>query len=142
MEKVLEAAKIRNWWKLPSYSLLPRPLLKFYESGYNEISKDQRDYKTQFSKSTSRYIRWELNLSHPAPGQRIDFKFEAKWYNPDGSLLTRYISNSYVKSDWTYSYHGAYWGWKTRGNWQRGKYLVELYIEGEKVTSGSFEVVR
>jgi tetratricopeptide (TPR) repeat protein len=142
MEKALEAAKIRNWWKLSSYSLLEGPLLKFYESGYNGISKDQRDYKTQFSKRTSRYIYWELNLSHPAPGRQIDFKIEAKWYKPNGSLLTREMSNSYVKSGWTWSYHNNGWGWETRDNWQRGKYRVELYIEGEKVTSGSFEVVR
>jgi len=63
-------------------------------------------------------------------------------YKPDGSLLGRPTYSSYVKSGWTNSYHSQVWGWKTPGNWQRGRYRVEIYIEGEKVTSGSFEIVR
>jgi tetratricopeptide (TPR) repeat protein len=142
LEKVLEAEKIRNWWKLPSSSHLPRPFLNFYEQGSNDIPKKQRHYKTQFSKSTSRYINWELNLSHPAPGKRIDFEIEAVYSRPDGNVMAKYKSKSYVKSEWTYSYHGSGWGWKTPGQWPRGKYRVEIYIKGEKVTSGSFEIVR
>ena len=142
LEKVLKAEKIRNWWKLPSSSLLQRPYLKFNESGYDSIPKTQRDYKTQFSKSTSRYINWELNLSHPAPGQRIDFEIEAVYYRSDGNVLARNKRKTYVKSEWTSSYHNYGWGWKTPGKWPLGKYRVEVYIKNEKVTSGSFEIVR
>ena len=142
LEKVLEAEKIRNWWKLPSSSHLPRPLLKFYERGNNNVPKKQRDYKTQFSKSTSRYISWELNLSHPAPGRGIDFEIEGVYYRPNGNVMARHIKKSYVKSGWTSSWYSFSRGWKTPGNWPLGKYRVELYIKGEKVTSGSFKIVR
>jgi hypothetical protein len=51
--------------------------LKFYESGNENVPFEQRVYKQSFASETSRYIRWELRLRHPAPGRHIDFSIIA-----------------------------------------------------------------
>ena len=50
--------------------------LYFFESGYNYEGAPygKRNYKTEFQKSSTRYVNWELNLKYPKPGRRIDFE--------------------------------------------------------------------
>jgi hypothetical protein len=116
--------------------------LNFYESGQDGIPYDQREYKTRFSKSATRCINWELNLEFPDPGRRIDFEITAVWYNPDGSVLNRQQKPSRIETGWTDSQHYIGWGWREPGNWDPGIYRIELFIEGQKVAGGSFEIVR
>jgi len=116
--------------------------LNLYESGSGGLAKDQRQYKTRFSKSESRYINWELNLEHPAPGQRKDFQVEAVYYRPDGSVFSKFTVDTYIQTDWTSSYHHGSWGWRDPGNWQLGTYRIELRIENRKIAEGVFEIVR
>ncbi|MFC2165821.1 protein kinase [Acidobacteriota bacterium] len=114
--------------------------LKFYEKGESTIPKEQRKYGKRFAKSESRYIRWELNLTHPAPARRIDFTIEAVWYKSDGSVLIRQTNPTFLEADWKNSWHAKGWGWKVPGNWEPGNYRVDLIVEGKKVASGSFEI--
>jgi len=114
--------------------------LNFYETGEKQIPKQQREYRNRFTKSRSRYIRWELSLTHPAPGRRMDFSIDAVWHRSDGSVINRQTSPTWVEADGKNSWHTQGWGWKEPGNWEAGNYRVELFVEGEKVTSGSFEI--
>ncbi len=114
--------------------------LRFFESGYNAPPREQRVYSDQFDKSVTRYINWEINLEHPAPGHRIDFVIEQLWYRPNGSLMSRQTFNTSLNPEWTSSYFHHSYGWRNPGNWSNGSYRVDLFVGGQKVTSGSFEI--
>jgi len=114
--------------------------LRFFESGYGVSNFAQRVYKRQFPSSSSRYINWELNLKHPKPNQRIDFEITAIYYRPDDSILRKQTKKSYIKQNWTSSYHVLGWGSKKPGTWKVGTYRVDLFIKDQKVASGSFRI--
>ena len=116
--------------------------VKFFESGYDATPKDQRVYRTSFSRTNSRYIAWELNLTHPAPGTKKNFVVDAIWFNAYGTEIFRASLNSYVDATWTTSYRNSGYGWREVSNstWTAGTYRVDLYVEGTKVASENFSV--
>ncbi len=116
--------------------------VKFFESGYDATPKDQRVYRTSFSRTNSRYIAWELNLTHPAPGTRRNFVVDAIWFNAYGTEIFRSSLNSYIDATWTTSYRNSGYGWREVSNstWSAGTYRVDLYVEGAKVASENFTV--
>jgi predicted Ser/Thr protein kinase len=114
--------------------------LRFFEGPYNLPARDERTYATRFARSEARYINYELNLKFPAPGERKDFQVEAVYYQPDGSELARFAADYHVEADWTTSWHAKGWGWDDPGKWPTGMYQAELYVDGQVIATGSFEV--
>ena len=112
--------------------------LFFYESGKGFPHQKDRVYRTEFGQSQTRYVNWEIRLKYPKPGRRIDFAVHHKYFDPQGKMLAEYDNNSYIESNWTSSNHA---GGYTAGTWTAGNYRVELYVAGNKVASGTFEVV-
>ena len=114
--------------------------LRFFESPFNIVPDEKRVYAQGFDASTARYIAWELNLTHPAPGRRIEYVINGVYYNADGSVLGRHShGDAYVQTDWTSSSQASSLGWSQPGNWQVGVYRVELSVEGVLVAVGEFE---
>jgi hypothetical protein len=114
--------------------------LRFFESGNNLPAVGQRTYKNRFPAKSTRRINWEVQLKHPAPKQRTDFKITAKYYYPDGSLFTEHLLETYLDPEWTGSQHASGWGWNQQGNWKIGEYTVEIFVKDQKVAHGSFTV--
>lgn len=116
--------------------------VKFFESPYDPPDKDKRIYRKNFSRTASRYICWELNLTHPAAGVRKNFTIEHIWFNPNGHEIFRGNFNTYIAADWTWSYHNSGYGWREASTktWVAGTYRVDLYVEGIKIASESFTV--
>ena len=112
----------------------------FFESGVGVPPVEEREYAVRLPKSTSRYINYELNLEYPAPEQRIDFVIQAVWYDPDGEIFGEDSMDGYIESDWTSSTHAWGRGWEEPGEWDVGKYVVDLYVGGASLASGSFEI--
>ena len=115
--------------------------VNFFEGGYEAVPYDQRIYGVRFPKSSTRAIWWELNLEHPDPGRRINFAVEAVFYRENGTILTRQTNNTAIQPTWTTSYHSLGWGWKEAGNWPTGTYRVELFVDGQQIASGTFEII-
>jgi hypothetical protein len=114
--------------------------VKFHESGIDAVPLEQRTHATRFPRSSARLVFWELNITYPDPGRRIDFSVESLLYRPDGALLNRQVQNYYIESPWTDSSHCAGFGGLEPGTWATGVYRVELFVAGQKVAEGSFEV--
>ncbi len=110
--------------------------VKFFESPYNPQPKEQRQYRMGFDARTARYINWELNLTHNAPGNPVSFQVDSEWFK-SGELFYRYTINYTIQSDWTYSYnsHGY-----SMAPWTQGIYRVDLSIGGQKIASEYFDV--
>jgi len=116
--------------------------IKFFESPYDAPDRDKRIYRTSFSRTSSRYICWELNLAHPAPGVRKNFTIEHIWFDPRGNEIFRGTFDTYIAGDWVNSYHNTGYGWRETSNntWTAGTYRVDLYVEGNKIAGESFKV--
>lgn len=110
--------------------------VKFFESPYYPPPKDQRQYRMGFDARTARYIDWELNLTHNAPGKPVSFQVDSEWFK-NGEAFYRYTINYSIQADWTYSYssHGY-----SMAPWTQGIYRVDLSIGGQKIASEYFDV--
>jgi WD40 repeat protein len=114
----------------------------FFESGVDLTPYDERVYDAAFPQASSRYIAWELNLDYPEPGEQVDFEIYAIWYGPDGQILAEQtMDDAYLGADWTSSAHAMGWGWDDPGEWDPGKYSVDLYVGDDLMATGSFEIV-
>jgi hypothetical protein len=118
--------------------------LRFYESGNEFLPPEERVYAQRFGSDTSRYINWVLDLAHPAPGRRVDFKITAIYLRDNGpgswEEFFRQTLDAYVEGDWASSYHGWSYGFDEPGNWEIGSYSVELHVEGKKIANEQFEI--
>jgi len=114
--------------------------LQFFEGGYTPPDLEKRVYADRFAKETSRYIYWELVLDFPSPQRRIDFSIEAVYSRDDGTLIGRHSTDCHVEPGWNNSYHFKGQGWDDPGHWPVGTYRVDLFSEGVKIASGSFEI--
>jgi hypothetical protein len=112
--------------------------LRFFECGSEVPAYGNREYQTQFSSLKARFINWELNLSHPSPGRRLEVGIEAIYHRSDGSILARETRDSYIDVGWSTSSHS--YGWGGAGFWTPGAYRVELLIDSKKVASGGFSI--
>ncbi|MCI0614181.1 tetratricopeptide repeat protein [bacterium] len=110
--------------------------VKFFESPYSPPPKDQRQYRMGFDARAARYINWELNLTHNAPGKPVSFKVDSEWFK-NGEVFYRYTVNYSIQADWAYSYnsHGY-----SMAPWTQGIYRVDLSIGGQKIASEYFDV--
>jgi tRNA A-37 threonylcarbamoyl transferase component Bud32 len=126
-------------WDIPSLQANVSEL-RFFEGPYTMPPHDERQYTTRFASSSTRYINYELNLEFPEPGRYIEFQVEAVYYQPDGSELTSFTADYHLEADWTTSWHAKGWGWDDPGQWSVGTYYVELYVDGQLIATGAFEV--
>ncbi len=116
--------------------------VKFFESGYDPPPMDQRSYRISFSRTGTRYVNWELTLEYPTQGKKKEFVIEHIWSNPSTIEIFRSTFNAYVLENWTYSHHNAGYGWREKASntWIAGTYRVDLYVEGVKIASETFNM--
>lgn len=114
--------------------------IKFFEEADRELDISSLKYQNRFSSLTSRYIYYELGLTHPQPESRIDFKIHDIYYRSDNSIFAQRTSDYYVLPWWTDSQHRRGEGWDIPGMWPVGNYRVELYSDGTKLATGWFEI--
>ena len=117
--------------------------LRFFESGYDAMPKQERQYTNRFDIQTTRYINWELDLVYPVVSTRIDFNINAVWYRSDGSVFWRQSLASHVLPDWKNSYHNYGRGCKTPpcNDNRKGWYKVDLFVGPNRIASGSYELL-
>lgn len=109
--------------------------LEFYESDYEGY--DEKVYRNMFAQTDARYINYEVGLSFKPPGHEIDFQLKAIYYYPDGSNYEQTFM-AQIKSDWNGSNHSWGRGWDSPGNWKKGSYKVEIYINDQIMATGNF----
>ncbi len=114
--------------------------IRFFESGFTPPPIGQRTYQAQFDHLTSRYISWELDLTCPPPGSRINFTIYATWYSPTGQVFANQTVPAHVDPTWNKPVFNSGRGFQRAGMWKRGEYRVELTVNGNRVGSGFFDV--
>lgn len=116
--------------------------VKFFESGYDALPVDQHQYRTHFSKSSTRYVNFMVESENLLYGIRDHTPLIiGKYYMPDGTFFgeTR-INNKNTPSTWK---NPGFWrgkGWRTPGNWTPGTWRLEVYFGDKYVGQGSFTI--
>ena len=115
--------------------------LRFFESASILVPGAARVYSQTFFQSATRYIYWELSLTHPGPEETLTFDIGAVFYRADGSIFSDQGENSFtVLANAVASAHVKGTGFAETGNWPLGSYRVDLSVEGVLVASDSFQV--
>ncbi len=127
-------------WNIPSIDAEVTSI-RFYEQGWSLDSYYSRVYRSAFPRHATRYVSWELFLTHPAPNRQTDYVIEAKWYGPRGILFESDTTEAHVREGRTYSSRSDGRGWRTPSQWRIGSYRVDLHVNGRVVASKEFDVV-
>jgi hypothetical protein len=114
--------------------------LRFFESGPGMLPFNERFYRNEFLSTATRFINWEIQLNHPPPDQRIDFRIDAVWHRFDGSVIIQETVPTYIEPYRNNSFYTFGRGNMNPGTWLVGDYSVEFYIEGKRIGYGAFRV--
>jgi hypothetical protein len=114
--------------------------VKFFEAGFTAPALGSRIYQAQFNHRTSHFIYWELHLMCPSVASRVNFTIYATWYYPNGRIFGNQTVNTHADPGWTEPVYNSGRGWQRAGMWTRGTYRVDLYVNGNRIGSGSFSV--
>lgn len=118
-----------------------------FESAYIANVEKNGDIIVDFGKYIYNYHTKYLQLKMYANvSETGSYTFNVKFYNADGNL-----TNSGQPSKYSYSktinlskgYQSVLfpgWGNENKGNWKAGKYLVEIYLDDQKIGSKEFEI--
>ena len=114
--------------------------MRFFEKGFGPLALESRVYANVFDRSATRYVYWELRLDYPPAPEDINFRIEAIYYRPNGTVARQGLDAG-VERGWTNSWYWKGRGWREPGNWGTGVYRVDVHVDGEVVASGEFAVV-
>ena len=114
--------------------------IKFFESGSTEPPLGSRGYQASFNHHNTRFVNWELHITCPAVVSRIDFTVYATWYYPNGRLFGNQSVNVHSDIGSSELVYSSGRGWQRTGMWLKGTYRVDLFVNGNRIGSGSFTV--
>lgn len=118
------------------------PLLLFAGTFDDEPSKENRVYKTEYSRIDTSYIFWEVNLSYPLLETKKWVKFQYVFYSPDGSILDQEIYRIELESGSGSSTHSMGIGFDRPGDWEFGIHRVVIFLNGRHIAEGTFEILK
>jgi hypothetical protein len=114
--------------------------LVFFGSGASDIEPLKNPtYKNRFAHAATTRIYPEIYLEYPPPGKKIYFTMTV--HIREHSRIFRIVDyETRIEPGWTSSHHSVGIGVLGPGNWRAGTYDADVYINGERVAMGSFEV--
>jgi hypothetical protein len=89
----------------------------------------------------TRCVNWELVLENPALAKDTELEIISIWIQPDGNILWRSASSWTMSKGSSLTSTIGGMGYDEMGRWSLGVYRLDLYIDGDKVVSGQFEIV-
>ena len=114
--------------------------LAFFGSGASDIAPLQNPiYKNRFEHSATTRVYPEIHLEYPSSGKKVYFTMTV--HIRENQRTFRIVDyETRIEPNWTSSSHSVGIGVFGPGNWRAGTYEADVYINGEKIAMGSFEV--
>ena len=114
--------------------------LAFFNSGAADIAPLKNPtYKSRFDHATTNRVHPEIYLEYPPPGKKVYFTMTV--HIRENTRTFRIVDyDTRIEPDWTSSHHSVGIGVLGPENWRPGNYEADVYINGEKVAMGSFQV--
>ena len=114
--------------------------LKFFEGPLDLPPGMERAYSQNFNRSDTRYVYWELSLTHPPAGQPQPLVINAAYTRSDGTLYIQHTYSTTVPTNSISTTHGRGSGFSDPGQWSADSYRVDLSVEGVLVATDTFQV--
>ena len=116
--------------------------VKFFEGPINPAPREERQYKNQFPKSTTRYVYYEVLAENLLYRNRTHKPLLiGRYYKPDGTFFGEArLDKVEVLTDWDDAELWSGWGWDKPGNWSVGTYRVEIWFGNTKVAEERFTI--
>ncbi len=114
--------------------------IRFYEYSCNELSRSRRNYKYTFSVNDTQGVWWELSLFYPAGSQSGSHTMNFRYVH-NGEIIYESPDEVFtINPGWEISWHT--WGFNHffPTLWEKGIYHVQIFINGDIVALGRFEV--
>jgi len=114
--------------------------LAFFSTSAADIAPLQNPtYKSRFEHAATTQVHPEIHLEYPPPGKKIYFTMTV--HVRENKKTFRIVDyQTRIEPNWTSSSHSVGVGVFGPGNWRTGTYEADVYINGEKVAMGFFEV--
>jgi hypothetical protein len=114
--------------------------IKFFEGGWSEPATESRQYLRFFDGSTTRYIRYEIDVDYQyrwSDSQYFDIEvvFYRNGVYQSSATAAHKLWANYSAMSLT---HG--WGSRFPGSFTPGSYVVELYSDGVLIANGEFDI--
>jgi hypothetical protein len=114
--------------------------LRFFSSGASDIAPLKNPvYKNRFEHAATSRVHPEIRLEYPSPGKKVFFTVTVH-VRQNGKTFRIVESPGRIEPDWTSSYHSVGIGVFGSGNWRAGMYEADVYLNGEKIATGYFEI--
>lgn len=96
----------------------------------------------RFEQLVTRFVNFELTLQMPALPKDTQFEVIEVWFRPSGEVMAR-TATTYTATKGTSNtiYLTSGRGNDEMGKWRPGTYRLDIYVEGDKIVSGQFEIV-
>lgn len=117
--------------------------VKFFEGAGNATAPESdNQFKTDFPRSTTRYVHFMVNAKNLLYRNRSQKPLIiGRYYYPDGTLFGEArIDTVEVPTGWNDAELWTGWGWDKPGNWTLGTYRVEVLFGNRKVAEGKFTI--
>jgi hypothetical protein len=115
--------------------------LQFFEGDRYSPLREDRLYGTTFASESARFINWEVELSYPTAQKRRSITFWYEFLTEDGMSLGKGEFDAFLEKGWNSSWIAQGKGDVEPGAWGKGKYRVEVVVDGREKVEGWFEVV-
>lgn len=115
--------------------------LQFFEGDRYSPLREDRLYGSAFLSESARFINWEVELSYPTAHKRRQITLAYEFFTEDGLSVGNGQFTAVLEKGWNRSWiaHGK--GDTEPGAWDKGKYRVEIVVDGREKVEGWFEVV-
>jgi len=114
--------------------------LKLYAGNKNGLAPAHREYSNTFSASQTGSIWWELELTHPGGTKESNPLIEAILFGPNGEAIDRAAVHLNIADGSEISKHVYRINKNGSGPWEPGRYILGLYMAGERVAGTSFRI--
>jgi hypothetical protein len=114
--------------------------LTFFSSSASDIAPLKNPtYNSRFPHAATNRVYPEIHLEYPRPGKRVYFTMTI--HILENQKTFRIVDyDTRIEPDWTSSDHSVGIGVLGPENWRAGRYEADVYINGDKVAIGYFEV--
>jgi hypothetical protein len=116
--------------------------LRFFESGQDSLPFEERVYHRRFAGEGTRWVNYEITLAYPKAKLGRPISITCVW-SRDGPMqpIRQVLDNNYDSAATYRIYNRGLGRVDGRGFAERkGKWKAEIYVEGQLVATGTFEI--
>lgn len=115
--------------------------LQLFAAGSEAPPREQRVYRQEFRRNSTRYVWCELHIRNLLWGVRSQScNICWRYYDSRNETCGQVTGDFLIKPTRRYSHISHGWGWEQPGKWPPGKYRIEIWIEKTRIDAEYFVI--